>query len=92
MKSKSESGSMAIEMSEESIMLYAIEEGLTLEQYFALNYIKNMCAFAKSTQSVVLSLKENTPLRFHQSFDDADVFENSQSYMRFYVAPKIDDD
>lgn len=92
MKSKSESGSMSIEMSEESIILYAIEEGLTLEQYFALNYIKNMCAFAKSTQSVVLSLKDNTPLRFHQSFDDADIFENSQSYMRFYVAPKIDDD
>jgi proliferating cell nuclear antigen PCNA len=92
MKSKSESGSMSIEMSEDSIMLYAIEEELNLEQYFALTYIKNMCSFAKTTQSIVLSLKDETPLRLHQSFDEVDIFENSKSYMRFYVAPKIDDD
>lgn len=93
MKSKSESGSLSIEMSEENILMYVVEEDMEkIEMCFALNYVKNMCAFSKITNSVVISLSENTPMRFHQSLDDCDVFEDAESYIRLYLAPKMDDD
>tara|TARA_Y100001970_G_C14248761_1_gene870237 strand:- start:1354 stop:2154 length:801 start_codon:yes stop_codon:yes gene_type:complete len=93
MKSKSESGSLTIEMSEENIMMYAVEDGMEkIEMCFALTYVKNMCAFSKITKSVVISLSENTPMRFHQSLDDVEIFENSESYIRLYLAPKLDED
>jgi len=93
MKSKSESGSLKIEMSEDNIIMYAVEDDMELlEMCFALTYVKNMCAFSKITKSVVISLNKDTPMRFHQSLDDADIFENSESYIRLYLAPKIDDD
>ena len=87
MKSKSESGSLTIEMSEENIMMYAVEDDMDkIEMCFALTYVKNMCAFSKITNSVVISLSEDTPMRFHQSLDDSDLFENSESYIRLYLA------
>ena len=47
MKSKSESGSTSIILSDDSIIEYAIEEDLEITQNFSLNYIKKMCAFSK---------------------------------------------
>ena len=92
MKSKSESGSLSIEMTDDNILLYCLEEGFeSLDLTFCLTYIKHMCNFSKITKSVVINLKDNTPLRFHQSFDDVEVFEDSKNYLRFYLAPKIED-
>ena len=91
MKSKSESGSLSIEMNDNNIILYSIEEGKKMEQTFALTYVKNMCSFSKITKSVVINLKDETPMRFHQSLDDVDIFENSKNYIRIYLAPKIED-
>jgi proliferating cell nuclear antigen PCNA len=91
MSSKSESGSLSIEMNDSNIILYCIEEDKTLQQSFSLNYVKNMCAFSKITNSVVINLKDETPMRFHQSLDDVEVFENSENYIRIYLAPKMED-
>ena len=92
MKSKSESGSLSIEMTDENILLYMIEEDSEIEQTYSLKYVKSMCAFSKITQSIVINLKEETPMRIHLSLDDVDTFENSENYLRLYLAPKMDDD
>ena len=92
MKSKSESGGLRIEMSEDSILLYAIEEEIKgIEQIYSLKYVKDICSFSKITDSVVINLKEENPMRFHQSLDDVDLFTESENYLRFYIAPKIED-
>jgi len=92
MKSKSESGSLIIEMCEDSILLYAIEEDIDgIEQKYSLKYVKDICSFSKITDSVVINLKEETPMRFHQSLDEVDLFTESENYLRFYIAPKIED-
>tara|TARA_Y100001970_G_C14195035_1_gene837530 strand:+ start:406 stop:1200 length:795 start_codon:yes stop_codon:yes gene_type:complete len=93
MNSKSESGGLRIEMSEESILLYAIEEDITdiFEQIYSLKYVKDICSFSKITDSVVINMKEENPMRFHQSLDDVDLFTDSENYLRFYIAPKIED-
>ena len=88
--SKSESGSMSITMHEESIISYAIEEDLDLTLNFSLNYIKKICAFSKMTKSTFINMKEGTPMRFHQSLDGKG-FDDSENYIRFYLAPKMDD-
>ena len=94
MNSKSESGSLKIEMSEDSILLYAIDDEMeSIEQNFSLTYVKNICAFSKITKAVVINLKEQTPMRFHQSLDEdeVDLFSDSKNYIRFYLAPKMED-
>ena len=88
--SKSESGSMSITMNEESIISYAIEEDLDLTQNFSLNYIKKICAFSKLTKTTFINMKGETPMRFHQSLDEKG-FDESENYIRFYLAPKMDD-
>lgn len=88
--SKSESGSMSITMQEESIISYAIEEGLDLSLNFSLNYIKKICAFSRMTKSTFINMKRETPMRFHQSLDNKG-FNESENYIRFYLAPKIED-
>tara|TARA_B110000967_G_C18851295_1_gene544771 strand:- start:979 stop:1764 length:786 start_codon:yes stop_codon:yes gene_type:complete len=89
--SKSECGSLSIVMKEDSILMYAIEENSVTEQSYSLKYVKNMCLFSKITNSIVINLKKDTPMRFHQSFDDVEGFEDSKNYIRFYIAPKMDD-
>jgi proliferating cell nuclear antigen len=92
MKSKSESGCLRIEMSEDSILLYAIEEDIEeIEQVYSLKYVKDICSFSKITDSVVINLKEENPMRIHQSLDDVDLFNESKNYLRFYIAPKMED-
>jgi proliferating cell nuclear antigen len=90
LSSKNESGSMSITIKEESIISYAIEEELDLTLSFSLNYIKKICAFSKITKSTFINMKKNTPMRFHQSLDNKG-FNESENYIRFYLAPKIDD-
>jgi proliferating cell nuclear antigen len=91
MKSNSESGSMSIILSDDSIIEYAIEEELDLTQNFSLNYIKKMCAFSKMTRHTFINMKRDTPMRFHQSLDDKKC-EESNNYIRFYLAPKLDEE
>lgn len=91
MKSQSDSGNLSIEMTEDNVLMYAIEEELELQQNFSLKYVKNMCAFSKITDSVIINIKNDTPMRFHQSLDDREDFNESENYLRFYIAPKIDE-
>jgi len=88
--SKSESGSMSITIQEESIISYAIEEDLDMSLNFSLNYIKKICAFSRMTKSTFINMKRETPMRFHQSLDKKGC-DDSENYIRFYLAPKIED-
>lgn len=84
-------GAMQVEIKDEDILEFAIQEDLDLSVTYALMYINTMCNFSKLNDSVYIHISEDIPLKMHYSLDEKDSTE-SENYVKFYLAPKIDDD
>jgi len=82
--SKSIEGSMTVNIPFDDIEAYSIEENKTISATFSLRYIKNMCVFNKIATTATLHLSDGLPLQFKYELEN-------NSYVRFYVAPTIDD-
>jgi proliferating cell nuclear antigen len=82
--SKSLEGSMTINIPFNDIEAYSIEEGKHVDATFALKYVKNMCLFNKVSPNVLLHLTEGLPMQLKYEMTE-------NSYVRFYLAPNIDD-
>ena len=75
-----------------TLMTRAVDqEDLDLSVTYALMYINTMCNFSKLNDSVYIHISEDIPLKMHYSLDEKDSTE-SENYVKFYLAPKIDDD
>jgi proliferating cell nuclear antigen len=83
--SKSIEGSMKIHIPFDDIESYSIEEGEVINVTYSLKYIKYMCVFNKVSPCAQLYITSGQPLQFKYSMDET-------SYLRFYIAPSIDDD
>lgn len=86
-----EMGKMTAAVKEENIVEYAIEEDTTVELTISLKFIQLMCGFAKISDVAYLHCSNNRPVKLHYSLDDEDSTD-STNYIRFFVAPKIDDE
>ena len=84
-------GAMQVEIKDDNILEFAISEELNLSVTYALSYINTMCNFSKLNDCVYIHSSEHDPLKIHYSLDEKDS-TNSESYVKFYLAPKIDDD
>ena len=88
MKASGDDGSMSTTMKLEDVSEYAIGEGEEVKQSFALRYIKMMAAFGKLANEVSMEFGESQPLRLKYTLS----IDNEDSYIRFFLAPKISDD
>ena len=86
-----DAGKMNVIIKEDDILEYCVEEDCDLNISFAIHYIDQMCSFHKLNDEVFIHSSLDTPLKLHYSLDDENSTD-STSYVRFYVAPKIDDD
>ena len=84
-------GAMQVEIKDDDILEFAISEDLELSVTYALSYINTMCSFSKLNDSVYIHSSDDVPMKLHYSLDDKDSSE-SENYVKFYLAPKIDDD
>ena len=84
-------GGMQVEIKDDNILEFAISEDLELSVPYALSYINTMCSFSKLNDSVYIHSSEDVPMKLHYSLDEKDSTE-SENYVKFYLAPKIDDD
>lgn len=84
-------GAMHVEIKDDDILEFAISEDLDLSVTYALSYINTMCSFSKLNDCVYIHSSEDVPMKLHYSLDDKDSSE-SENYVKFYLAPKIDDD
>lgn len=82
--SKSIEGSMTINIPFDDIDAYSIEENETLNLTFSLKYLRIIGQFYKASSSVCLYMTSGNPVQIKYTFDD-------HSYVRFYVAPSIED-
>lgn len=88
MKASGDDGSMSTTMKLEDVSEYAIGEGEEVKQSFALRYIKMMAAFGKLANEVSMEFGDGQPLRLKYTLSTDD----EESYIRFFLAPKISDD
>jgi proliferating cell nuclear antigen len=88
MKASGDDGSMSTTMKLEDVSEYAIGEGEEVKQSFALRYIKMMAAFGKLANEVSMEFGDDQPLRLKYILSSDD----EESYIRFFLAPKINDD
>lgn len=84
-----ECGKMTTAINEEDIEMLATEEDYTLDISLGINYISTICNFNKINKMVYLHLSNEQPVKIHYSLDDKDSNE-SNNYIRFFIATKID--
>jgi proliferating cell nuclear antigen PCNA len=87
LKSNSTEGSMKVEIDIETIELLAVVEGETVESSFAIKYITYICQFHKLNNNVEIHMSPELPIQMIYNIGD-----DEKNKMRFYLAPKINDD
>ena len=78
---------------------YAVAEGSTLNLVFSNRHFQNFCKFSKISKEVKLHFSDAYPMQMlyalendnESDSDEVDVISN-KSYIRFCLAPKIEDD
>jgi proliferating cell nuclear antigen len=88
--SNGEMGKMTAAIKEENIVEYAIEEDSTVNLTISIKFIQTMCGFSKISDVAYLHCSNNKPVKLHYSLDDEDSGD-STNYVRFFIAPKLDD-
>ena len=85
LESSSGEGTMNVVITPDDIDLLAVVEGKEIKTSFGIKYIAQMCQFYKLTASCEIHITEDMPLQLKYKLDDEDCM------MRFYLAPKIND-
>ena len=80
-----ESGKMHVDMNIDDLSSFSINEGQELEMSFSLSYLHNICSFCKISKEIEIKISDNYPLSIIYDLQN-------EAIMRFYLAPKINDD
>jgi proliferating cell nuclear antigen len=91
LKAEGDVGEMIVEIKEDDILEYCVEEDCDLSVNYGIRFINAMCAFYKLNTDVYIHSSIDKPLKIHYSLDDSNS-EESKNYVRFFIAPKINDD
>jgi DNA polymerase III sliding clamp (beta) subunit (PCNA family) len=81
---KGHTGTMKVNMNIDDVLEYAIEENISLDMIYSIQYFQMMCQFHKLSDKVALGFSEETPMMMKYELDET-------SFVRFYLAPKLDD-
>ncbi|GAF78493.1 unnamed protein product [marine sediment metagenome] len=85
-----EAGEMKTIINNDDIEELAIEEDFELDVNISTSYVVKTCAFHKLNPVVYIHCSNDRPVKIHYSLGDDDSIE-STSYVRFFIATKIDD-
>ena len=92
-------GSMDAVIKEDDILMYAIEEDTEFRPKLLYeSYINMMVAFGKINKKVQIHISDAMPMKiqygmdsFMDEDDEEDEDEGDKNYIRFFLAPKIED-
>jgi len=83
-ESTSGEGTMNVVITTDDINLLAVVEGKEITTSFGIKYIAQMCQFHKVANNCEIHITEDMPLQLKYNIDD-------ECMVRFYLAPKIND-
>jgi proliferating cell nuclear antigen PCNA len=90
MFSKGDNGQMKVNISFDDVDEYAIEEEKKLKLKFSSGYIQWMTEYASFIEKTHVYLSDTVPMQIYYSLDEDDD-TSMKNYIRFYLAPMIDD-
>lgn len=79
-----DSGKMSVEINIDDLTSFSINEGEELNLSFSLNFLHNICSFNKLAKEMDIKLCNQYPLCIIYDL-------SNEGFMKFYLAPKIDD-
>jgi hypothetical protein len=78
---------MKVDIDMDNIELLAVIEGETVESSFAIKYITHICQFYKLSNNIEIHMSPELPIQFIYNIGN-----DEKNKMRFYLAPKINDE
>ena len=87
LKSDSTEGSMKVDIEIDNIELLAVVEGETVKSSFAIKYMNHICQFYKLSPNIKIHISPEIPIQLIY-----DIGDDEKNKMRFYLAPKINDE
>lgn len=90
--SSGDEGKACLKIKDEDIVEYAValEDGDTFTQRVSINMVSNCCSICKINNEVSVHCSKDTPLKISYSLDGTDTVV-SPSYIRFFIAPKVEE-
>ena len=82
-------GSMTAKIKAEDLAEYAISEGSVLTQTYSLRYVQMMCQFNKLATEMILGFSAEMPMTMKYMLGNNN---DTESFVRIHLAPKIPDD
>ena len=97
---KGDDGKMSAMIKEDDIIMYAAEEDMDLSLEYAGGFIVMMTAFSKLNKKIQIHFSSEMPMKIQYGLDnfmdnnEEDEEEDSEdtNYIRFFLAPKVQDD
>ena len=94
-KGSGEQGSMNAIIEEDQICMYAIAEDTNVNLSFSMDYLVKMVAFSKLNAVTKIHFGTEYPMKLQYDLDfpmdDDNDDDEVQNYIRFFLAPKIED-
>ena len=87
LKSSGEGNSSVIIIKDECLEVYAIEEDADISCKYDIKLIKSITNFVKLSQTIHIGISTTMPLAMVYKLDD-----NDENTLKFYIAPKIEDE
>ena len=90
-----ESGNMSVVVPIDDLLLFAINEGETLQLSFSLSHLVNICAFHKVSDTINIKISDNYPLKstyLLEKMADDEEDETIKARLVVYLAPRMSDE
>ena len=84
LKTEGLEGIMEVSIPHDDIEEYIIDEDTSVDVSYSLNYMKKFCQYHRVSETVELQISEQYPLMVTYKL-------NALNYLKFYLAPKMDD-
>ena len=80
---------------EDDILMYAVEEEANMTVEYRMSYLKTFTCFSRINSVVKLHMSENLPMKIQYDMDDVgdddDDDVEAKNFVRFFLAPVVED-
>ena len=89
-------GAMTAIIKEDDILMYAVEEDADLTVEYRMSYLKTFTCFSRINPVTKLHMSDDKPMKIQFDMDDNvddddDEEEGAENYVRFFLAPVVED-
>lgn len=91
---KGNQGEMTAIVKEDDILMYAVEEEANMTVEYRMNYLKTVTCFSRINAVVKLHMSDDKPMKIQYDMEEVDEEDEDatvENYLRFFLAPVVED-